>query len=113
MPIRPENKNRYPKNWKEIREKILTRAGQVRDEAGKIIKEACCEWCKAENHMDHPIRDFDVVLTVAHMDHMPENCEDDNLFALCQWCHNSYDAQNRAKNRKINKLKKINKEVNS
>ena len=23
MPIKPENKSRYPKNWKEIRERIL------------------------------------------------------------------------------------------
>lgn len=33
-----------------------------------------------------------VVLTVAHMDHRPENCERSNLKALCQRCHNRYDA---------------------
>lgn len=26
MPIKPENKNRYPSNWKEIRVDILKRA---------------------------------------------------------------------------------------
>lgn len=26
MPIKPENKGRYPKNWKEIRQQILQRA---------------------------------------------------------------------------------------
>jgi len=31
-----------------------------------------------------------VVLTV--MDHQPENCERDNLRALCQACHNAHDA---------------------
>lgn len=32
-----------------------------------------------------------VVLTVAHLDHTPENCEDDNLKALCQKHHLEYD----------------------
>lgn len=27
MPIKPENKGRYPKNWKQIRQQILDRAG--------------------------------------------------------------------------------------
>jgi 5-methylcytosine-specific restriction endonuclease McrA len=33
-----------------------------------------------------------VVLTVAHLDHQPENCDPDNLMAMCQRCHNAYDA---------------------
>lgn len=33
-----------------------------------------------------------VVLTVAHLDHQPENCARENLRALCQKCHNDYDA---------------------
>src|ERR1017187_3636174 len=37
-----------------------------------------------------------IVLTVAHFDHQPENCADENLAALCQRCHNSYDAPMRA-----------------
>lgn len=32
-----------------------------------------------------------VVLTVAHLDHTPENVTDDNLKALCQRCHLNYD----------------------
>jgi len=32
------------------------------------------------------------VLTVAHLDHTPENCEPQNLKAMCQRCHNKYDA---------------------
>lgn len=108
MPILPENKKRYPKNWPEIRERILTRAGQIRNEKGEIIQEACCEWCKAENHLEHPLWNFYVILTVAHMDHTPENCSDDNLFALCQKCHNRYDAPERAKNRKKRKEAKKN-----
>lgn len=122
MPIRPENKHRYPTDWPEI-------SARVREDAGQ-----CCEWCKAPNgtmirravtsvdglavyRMDDdpdmvdgvsaddgqvvpgtcwdeqdwgkPVR---VVLTVAHMDHRPENCARENLKALCQRCHNRYDA---------------------
>lgn len=28
-----------------------------------------------------------IVLTVAHLDHTPEHCEEDNLLAMCQFCH--------------------------
>ena len=32
-----------------------------------------------------------IVLTIAHLDHTPENCSLDNLRALCQRCHLRYD----------------------
>lgn len=38
MPIRPENKHRYPANWRAIRAAILERAGQR------------CEQCGVQNH---------------------------------------------------------------
>jgi elongation factor P--beta-lysine ligase len=38
MPIRPENKDRYPKDWPEIRKRILERAKNR------------CEFCGVENH---------------------------------------------------------------
>ena len=80
MPIRPENKARYPKDWPAISKRIRERAG------GK------CEWCPAENGKPHPVTGSRVVLTVAHLDHTPENIADENLKALCQRCHNRYDA---------------------
>lgn len=86
MPIRPENRARYPKDWKQISKRIRhERAGNK------------CEWCPAENGKPHPITGSKVVLTVAHLDHTPENCDDDNLKALCQRCHNRYDAAERAR----------------
>lgn len=131
MPIRRENRSRYPDDWKAI-------SAQVREEAGQR-----CEWCSAKNgatilrgsdnqdgvslpayrYADAPVYDdtfhaqtgaaipganwdtFDanargpvlVVLTVAHLDHQPENCDRENLRALCQACHNAYDAPMRAK----------------
>ncbi|MFN3575510.1 MAG: hypothetical protein ACK4TJ_00775 [Tabrizicola sp.] len=123
MPIRSENRHRYPSDWRDI-------SASVRAEAGNR-----CEWCLAPNgvmirrgHLNGrpvwqeaasvycdvfcadtgqllggenadtcdfrspPVR---VVLTVAHLDHRPENCDRANLRALCQRCHNRYDAQMR------------------
>ena len=88
MPIRDENKHRYPDNWPEIRAGILERAGDA------------CEGCGAANGRAHPITGAKVVLTVAHLDHTPENCEPKNLRAWCQRCHNRYDAPHRAENRR-------------
>lgn len=91
MPIKAENKARYPANWKEIRAAILERANNK------------CEFCGIENYT---IRDngSKVVLTIAHLDHTPENCTSENLRALCQKCHNTYDAKHRAQTRKAVKL---------
>ena len=104
MPIRPENKDRYPKNWKsEIRPAILKRAENERGVP-------CCEQCGTPNGMwiEHTaegwtptLPDLDgavkIVLTIAHLDHTPENCDSANLRAWCQRCHNAYDAPMRRK----------------
>lgn len=85
MPISPENRKRYPGNWKQIRAHILERAGNR------------CEFCGIENHTLNA-RGSIVVLTIAHLDHIPEHCEDSNLRALCQKCHRTYDAKHHAAN---------------
>lgn len=82
MPIRPENRARYPKDWKAISLSIRERAAWRCETEG----------CGAENGKPHPITGSKVVLTVAHLDHTPENCDPDNLRAWCQRCHNRYDA---------------------
>jgi hypothetical protein len=38
------------------------------------------------------LRRIRVILTVAHLDHTPGHDDDDNLRALCQWCHLHLDA---------------------
>ena len=90
MPIKPENRKRYPADWKQIRKRILDRAGNR------------CEFCGVENHSlrtNNRGKLVMIVLTVAHLDHQPENCDPDNLRALCQRCHNRYDAKHRAETR--------------
>ena len=47
-----------------------------------------------------------IVLTVAHLDHNPENCTDSNLASLCQRCHNIYDRPHRNETRRIARRKR-------
>lgn len=81
MPIRPEMRARYPKDWK-----LRSRFVRFFRAKGK------CEWCGVENGKPHPITGSIVVLTTAHVfDHRPEASSLLNLAALCQKCHNSHD----------------------
>jgi len=49
------------------------------------------------------------VLTVAHLDHRPENCHDSNLLALCQRCHLRYDRFEHGKNAAATRKRKKHK----
>lgn len=127
MPIRPENKHRYPPDWKQIRERILARAdnrcekckvlNRTRiargggDDAGTYMTDDA-EVFNAETgeHLGqcrmsdyHVDRMVDIVLTIAHLDHQPENCADDNLRAWCQMHHLRHDQQHHAASRAINR----------
>jgi hypothetical protein len=133
MPIKPENKARYPANWKgEIRPAILERAND------------CCEQCKVPNHEriargDGPdidtyqmndanvycantgkhlgrkrmseytvLRMVDIVLTIGHLDHTPENVDPANLRAWCQRCHLRYDAAHHAETARATRRANLN-----
>ncbi|MHB9005133.1 MAG: hypothetical protein ACYC6C_13960 [Coriobacteriia bacterium] len=131
MPIRPEMKDLYPPDWRQIRARILDRAGN------------CCEWCRRPNGQVHAVapdgawcdlggerwhdskgtpiqsrgqlasccEDSDwhatkTVLTIAHLDHDPTHNADDNLRALCQRCHLRYDAKMHASTARATKARK-------
>lgn len=85
MPIRPENRHRYPANWRQIRAWILARADH-RCEGSPAYPD-----CRAQNAALHPVTGSRVVLTIGHMDHQPENNDPENLRAWCQRCHLTYD----------------------
>lgn len=97
MPVKPENKARYPKDWKAVSVSIKERAGwqcECKGECGLHPGKRCEElhgepakWAKGK-----------IVLTVAHLDHTPENNDPGNLKAMCQRCHLRYDADHHAKN---------------
>ena len=79
MPIKPENRHRYPprKEWQHIRERILKRANHQ------------CEFCGVQNYTVR--KNARIVLSVAHLDQQPENNHPKNLAALCQRCHLLHD----------------------
>jgi hypothetical protein len=111
MPIRAENLARYPANWKQISQDIRARANFRCEECnipnhewgfrdrdgtwnavprGPLIK-AYGRDAKPPFHIrTHEGRDIkiiEIVLTVAHLDHVPEHVDPSNLRALCQRCH--------------------------
>lgn len=123
MPIRPEMKDRYPKDWKAIRARILERTGHKCEKCGRPNGEVHAvkndgAWCAmgGDRWFDAkgepiPPRDKEVsccepmdwhatktCLTIAHLDHVPEHCDPSNLLALCQRCHLNLDAKHHASN---------------
>lgn len=115
MPIRPENRKRYPPNWKQISKAAKERAGHKcefcgveqyavgqRDDEGRfhyacgsayydqmMYAESYQKACEARDHLNEyeDPQHIVIVLAVAHLDHQPENCEPENLCVLCQRCH--------------------------
>lgn len=83
----------YPlsEGWKAISLAIRERAMQR------------CEQCQAENGQPNPVTGSRVVLTVAHLDHQPENCAPENLRAWCQLCHLAYDRPHHIARRAANR----------
>ena len=104
MPIRPENRDRYPKNWKEISKRIVERSG------GRCEFLIDGKRCEAWQSKPHPITGSKVVLTIAHLNHTPEDCRNENLKAGCQRCHNTYDIKNRVQGIKERKIIAVGKQ---
>jgi hypothetical protein len=101
MPIRSSEKSRYPKDWRTISAAIKVRSGGRCECAGECGlhrrhpgPRRCCErhgerakWARGR-----------VVLTVAHLNHQPEDCAESNLKAMCQRCHLRYDSEHHQRN---------------
>jgi hypothetical protein len=98
MPIRPENKTRYPSNWHAISQRIRFGRAGARCECEGECGTGHAGRCTAEHFSPHPVTRSTVTLTVAHLDHTPENCADSNLKAMCQHCHLNYDRDEHATN---------------
>lgn len=132
MPIKPENRHRYPADWPAVRERILHRAGWRCEHEGCMARQysvgvwhqpwdggGAWKWLPLWGQNDNPRTykearqmaaeiDHDrseegpkpivIVLTIAHLDHNPENCADENLRALCQRHHLAHDHQHHLAN---------------
>ena len=86
----PMHRDRYPADWPAISASIRERAGNR------------CEWpgCGLMNGQIVAGKrgPYPVVLTVAHLDHNPANCDPANLRAWCQPHHLRYDVRHHARN---------------
>ena len=91
MPIRPENRSRYPANWPTISAWVRFSRALGRCECTGECGTAHAARCEARDGKPSPYTGFRVMLTVAHLDHTPENCDEENLRAMCQRCHLAYD----------------------
>jgi hypothetical protein len=123
MPIKQENKARYPLDWPAVRAGILKRAGYRCEHPGCLARQYSVGWwalsvkgwvwCAHWGDNDNPRTYQDaravaaelyfsrgeeigdkptvIVLTIAHLDHQPENSDPQNLRAMCQRHHLAYD----------------------
>ena len=93
MPVRPERRALYPKDWKALSLSTRQRAGWRCEGSPGVYPD-----CRAANGMPHPVTGSKVVLTVAHLDHDETSADPANLMAMCQRCHLTNDRQHHAKN---------------
>lgn len=108
MPISADRMKLYPgggthsKEWKAFRASLLERAG------GKCEGTPQHPDCRAENGKSHPETGSAVVLTIAHMDHDESHADPERCRALCQRCHNHWDAERRRANASATRRRKSN-----
>ncbi len=136
MPISKQNKKLYPANWKQISQDIRTNRAHNKCEVCGVLNHAYIFRCMYDGRecyqtvngdlydannselidtetydysldATHTDRAIKIILTVAHLDHNPQNNDYNNLRAMCQRCHNRYDATHRKESRKANKTKDI------
>lgn len=87
--VMPMEIERYPSDWESISFAIKEKAGWVCQKCGKQCRK--------------PGEPFDThrrTLTVAHLNHTPEDGRPENLMAMCAPCHLQYDAQHHAETRR-------------
>lgn len=85
----PMDRKRYPPDWKRIATEIK--------EAADWKCQNCGKQCRRPGE---PFDTHQRTLTVAHLNHTPEDVRPGNLQALCAPCHLRYDAQHHAETRR-------------
>ena len=99
----PMQRHLYPEDWKRIAFDVKENANWECQHYGKVCRktgENLADFCKriGEDHLEKPQR---FTLTVAHLDHDPQN-PSARLAALCSVCHLRYDAVSRRRKRVAN-----------
>jgi hypothetical protein len=140
MPIRPDLRKHYGKQWREeTRKRILLRAGNKCEQCGvpnhTYVIRACGWWTaqidtsrlhfmrgrqtelpdqfywtpptgQAAQLLGFPrtiCREVYIRLGVAHLNHTAGDDRDENLRAVCQWCHLNLDKEHHRKTRQTRK----------
>lgn len=102
--------NGYPADWPEISKRIRERAGgrcECEGECGLHRTHPGPRRCTERNGAKATWAAGVVILTVAHLNHTPSDCRDENLKAMCQRCHLRYDTEHHiASRRKRERLKR-------
>jgi hypothetical protein len=100
MPIRPENKARYPKEWPQMVAAARERSGNCCECTGQCGREHPGGRCNERNHTPHSETGSKVVLTLAHEHGVPlEETSIERMFHACQRCHLLYDKHIHRQNR--------------
>ena len=86
----PMQRALYPADWEAISRSIRERAGW-RCEA--------CGVAQGTSLIGASGKPYDVVLTVAHLNHEPADVRPENLRAWCQTCHLRYDVEHHKRSR--------------
>ena len=106
------DRNQYPENWEEISHQIrFGRAG------GRCEGSPAYPDCRAEHDQPHPVTGSTVVLTTAHLgidkpDGTPGDksdtmdCRPENLKAMCQRCHLTFDLADHLVNAAVTRRQK-------
>lgn len=106
MPIRPENRHRYGDDWPAFSERIRFERAEGRceceSECGMPGHVAALGRCENRHGQPSVYTGAKVVLTVAHLNHIPEERGADQVKAMCQGCHLWYDRAHHAETRRRN-----------
>ena len=112
----PMDRSLYPDNWDELALAIKTEANWCCTECGRPCRQpgesfdAFLKRCWTPS-LELRFPTYEVVygqkvskagrftLTVAHLDHEPQNCDRTNLKALCAPCHGTYDLKQMGRKR--------------
>lgn len=101
----PMDRSLYPSDWEDIATRIKNAADWKCQDCRRQCKRPDQDWAEfismgcLSGEMEIKLGQF--VLTVAHLNHIPSDCSDENLRALCTVCHLRHDNRFRALRRRL------------
>jgi 5-methylcytosine-specific restriction endonuclease McrA len=128
VPLPIKDRSRYPKDWPQIRARVLERAENKCEQCKAPNRETVMRfinypgwyatlegqvfgpdgeekgWVRGSESPDYyPVR---IVITIAHLDHDPSSLDEDRMRAWCQRCHLKHDQKLHIENAKATRRDK-------